>query len=107
MSDYFSYEEKERVRDLHEREKHFNKLKKADMVEKAVEVEKGWMVRRDDGMFFAMEDYKGCAVFCDNFNIFNGVMNTKKECKNIIKFYNLQNCKPVKVEIRVVGGEDE
>ena len=69
----------------------------------AKEVEKGWMVRRDDGMFFAMKDYKGCAVFCDNFNIFNGVMNTKKECKNIIKFYNLQNCKPVKVEIRVIG----
>ena len=61
------------------------------------------MVRRDDGMFFAMEDYKGDAVFCDDFNIFNGIMNTKKECKNIIKFYKLQNCHPVKVEIRVVG----
>lgn len=69
--------------------------------------EKGWVIRRNDGKFFAGENCKGDAVFCYDFNIFNYVMNTKKECNNIIKFYNLQNCRTVKCEIRFIMEELE
>lgn len=67
-------------------------------------IEECWVIQRDDGKVFAGLNSKDIAIFyCDfEFNYLDYVY-TKKECENIIKFYNLQNCHPVKVELRVVG----
>ena len=64
-----------------------------------------WCIQRDDGKVFAVENSKGVILFFIDFefNYLDCAMITKKECKNIINHYNLQNCHPVKVELRVVG----
>ena len=66
--------------------------------------EYAWVIQRDDGKVFAGLNSKDIAIFCYDFEFnYLDYVYTKKECENIIKFYNLQNCHPVKVEIRVVG----
>lgn len=63
-----------------------------------------WVIQRDDGKVFAGLNSKDIAIFCYDFEFnYLDYVYTKKECESIIKFYNLQNCRPVKVEIRVVG----
>lgn len=64
--------------------------------------EYAWVIQRDDGMFFARTEMYKFYVFCNELG--NAEMCSNKEVmENIIEKYNLQNCKPVKVEIRVVG----
>ena len=66
--------------------------------------EDAWVIQRDDGKIFAGQNSKGIAIFCYDFEFdYSYFLYTKEECKNIIEFYNLQNCRPVKVEIKVVG----
>lgn len=67
--------------------------------------EYAWVIQRDDGKVFAGENSKGVILFFNDFefNYLDCAMITKKECKNIINHYNLQNCRPVKCEIRVIG----
>ena len=65
-------------------------------------IEECWVVQRDDGKFYtecSVKDIKftssiWCAMRCDN-------KNEAEWCIKGIK--DLQNCKPVKVEIKVVG----
>lgn len=75
-------------------------------------IEECWVIQRDDGMFFNGFDDFDNEEFCDNplISLFNlsifliYKIPTKEMCEEIIKmFFNLKDCKPVKVEIRVVG----
>ena len=64
--------------------------------------EYAWVILRDDGSFFARTEIYNFNVFCNELG--NAEMCSNKEImQNIIEKYNLQNCRPVKVEIRVVG----
>lgn len=64
--------------------------------------EYAWVIRRDDGSFFARTEIYNFNVFCDELGNAEICLN-KEVMENIIEKYNLQNCVPVKVEIRVVG----
>lgn len=67
-------------------------------------IEECWVIQRDDGKIFAGQNSKGIAIFCYDFEFnYSNYVYTKKECERIIKFYNLQNCRPVKVKIEIVG----
>lgn len=74
-------------------------------------VEECWVIQRDDGKFFDCFDIGGNEEFCDSFirsiqdtiGFFKFNIPTKEMCEQAIKTHYLQNCRPVKVEIRVVG----
>lgn len=60
-------------------------------------IEECWVIQRDDGMYcfntlaWVTKIYNACMI------------ETLEDCEFVIKKMNLQNCRPVKVEIRVVG----
>lgn len=64
-------------------------------------VEECWVIQRDDGMYVSQDDGEQCY-----FN--NSLIYARRyENKRIVEFKilqrELQNCKPVKIEVRVVG----
>lgn len=61
-----------------------------------------YVIQRDDGSFFARTEMYKFYIFCNELG--NAEMCSNKEIiQNIIEKYQLHNCVPVKVEIRVVG----
>lgn len=65
-------------------------------------IEECWVIQRDDGSFFARTEIYNFNVFCDELGNAE-ICSNKEVMENIIEKYNLQNCRPVKAEIRVVG----
>lgn len=73
--------------------------------------EYAWVIQRDDGKFFDNFNIYGNADFCDScvmsfyntYSFFDFKVATKEMCETAIKTHNLQNCKPVKVKIEIVG----
>lgn len=76
-----------------------------------------WVIQRDDGkyikrtlvaneryeLYYEVEFVDDLLESIVNIYKYTDYDKSKKCCLNIIKKCNLQNCKPVKVEIRVVG----
>lgn len=78
-------------------------LIKADMVErwwKMSKTEYAWVIQRNDGRYFSNKFTN--IVFVENIALATIYLKNWK-CELRIKQLNLQNCHPVKVEIRVVG----
>ncbi len=71
--------------------------------------EYAWVIQRDDGKFYAGwnfdRNWEAKEYFTNVLEkvIINKQVFTIKNALKEIKLMNLQNCKPVKVEIRVVG----
>lgn len=70
-------------------------------------VEQCWVIQRDDGMFWNCSNNGNFETYFVK-DIAHAFLFTKEYIKNqpieeLIKFKRLQNCRPVKVEIRVVG----
>lgn len=73
--------------------------------------EYAWVIQRDDGMFWCGYDaFIGQHIFSKR--IFDGLntqhptyKNIREEIKN--NYLYLQNCRPVKVKISIVGEDDE
>lgn len=63
-------------------------------------VEQCWVIQRDDGKFY-LDTSLGKNIFTDKISL--AYKDTFEWIKYHIKLFKLQNCKPVKVEIRVVG----
>ena len=73
-------------------------------------IEECWVIQRDDGKFYF--DCEDC-YYNDFFGVNNFTMydenksitfyKSKHKAQEKIEFYYLQNCRPVKVELRVVG----
>ena len=59
--------------------------------------EYAWVIQRDDGMY-CFNTFAWSKKICNACMI-----ETLEDCELAIKKMNLQNCRPVKVEIRVVG----
>ena len=63
--------------------------------------EHAWVIQRKDGMYcfnslaWVKKLYNACMI------------ETLEDCEFVIKKMNLQNCKPVKVEISIVGEDNE
>lgn len=81
-----------------------------------IKTEYAWVIQRDDGKYIINWTDFGeitqvsdrfldfIEMFLNEFSVdFKYLYRDDTWCRNVIKFYNLQNCKPVKVEIRVVG----
>lgn len=72
-------------------------------------VEECWVIQRDDGKFYAGWNIDRNLEAKEYFTnvlekvIINKQVFTIKNALKEIKLMNLQNCKPVKVELRVVG----
>ena len=72
-------------------------------------VEECWVIQRDDGKFYCGWEFDYHFKTIPNFTnkLFEVILRKKVFVKldaiREIKGLNLQNCKPVKVEIRVVG----
>ena len=67
--------------------------------------EYAWVIQRDDGMYVSQDDGERCY-----FN--NSLIYARRyENKRIVEFKilqrELQNCRPVKVKMSIVGEEDE
>ena len=72
---------------------------------KDIKVEECWVIQRDDGMYINQDDGEQCY-----FN--NSLIYARRyENKRIVEFKilqrELQNCRPVKVKIEIVGEDDE
>ena len=72
-------------------------------------IEEYWIIQRDDGKFWNCSN-SGADNFASYFvdDIAHAFLFTKEYIKKqpieeLIEFRRLQNCRPVKVEIRVVG----
>ena len=59
--------------------------------------EYAWVIQRDDGMY-CVNTFALSRKIC-----YASQLETLQECELAIKEMNLQNSKPVKIEIRVVG----
>lgn len=74
-------------------------------------VEQCWVIQRDDGKYFDYIDMGGKTHFCNDIsssfdfsvNLYKQDNKLKYSIEEKIRDLNLQNCKPVKIEIRVVG----
>ena len=72
-------------------------------------IEECWVIQRDDGEFldYSYEDdtFNFSTNLCKAFGHYVCCENTRKSVKNFLNNnkYILRNCKPVKIEIRVVG----
>lgn len=67
--------------------------------------EYAWVIQRDDGKFFSKTEHPIFYVFC---NLGNSEISSSKEIMQyIIKKYNLQNCRPVRIKIEIVGEDNE
>lgn len=65
-------------------------------------IEECWVIQRDDGMYAEYLPISDIFVF--NVYIRYALFHSNEdEAIDSIKTYHLQNCRPVKVEIRVVG----
>lgn len=64
--------------------------------------EYAWVIQRDDGSFFARTEIYNFNIFCNELGNAE-ICSSKEIMQNIIEKQHLQNCTPVKVEIRVVG----
>ena len=64
--------------------------------------EYAWVIQRDDGKYFSRIEMPNICVF-DNLITNADRYDYEKTVKYLIEALRLQNCKPVKVEIRVVG----
>lgn len=63
-----------------------------------------YVIMRDDGKFFYAYDwFAGVYHWGDEMYL---SLTTYERCCEEIKEYNLQNCKPVKVKIDIVGEEE-
>ena len=60
-------------------------------------IEYAWVIQRDDGMY-CVNTFAWSKKLCNAC-----MVETLEDCELAIKGMNLQNCKPVKIEIRVVG----
>ena len=68
--------------------------------------EYAWVIQRDDGKFYSTKFTN--TMFLENIALATiYTKNWKWKCEFCIKQLNLQNCRPVKLEIRVVGEDDE
>ena len=68
------------------------------------EVEFGWVIRRDDGKFIDRHDLD----FTNNlYETWIYAEDKKWMVEEDIRSLELQNCKPVKIEMRVVEDEKE
>ena len=78
--------------------------------------EYAWVIQRDDGMYpIEWNDYGEISMvsnrildfiemFLDEFGVdFKYLYRDDTWCKAVIENYNLTDCRPVKLEIRVVG----
>ena len=64
--------------------------------------EYAWVIQRDDGKYFSRIEMPNICVF-DNLITNADRYDYEKTVKYLIEALRLQNCKPVKIEIRVVG----
>lgn len=67
-------------------------------------IEQYWIIQRNDGKFYfecADSFYNEFISLNENKSI--TFYKSKHKAQEIIKWYFLQNCKPVKVEVRVIG----
>ena len=69
-------------------------------------IEYAWVIQRDDGKYFSRIEIPNICVFDDLITNADRY-DYEKTVKYLIEALRLQNCKPVKVEIRVVGEDDE
>lgn len=76
-------------------------------------IEQCWVIQRNDGKFWNCSN-SGADNFASYFvdDIAHAFLFTKEYIKKqpieeLIEFRRLQNCRPVKVEIKVVGEDDE
>ena len=82
--------------------------------------EYAWVIQRYDGKYPIVFDGYGniketserlfdfINMFIQDFCVdFKYLYRDKSWCEAVIDNYNLQNCKPVKVEIKVIGEENE
>ena len=65
-------------------------------------IEEYWIIQRDDGMYFSRIEIPNICVFDDLITNADRY-DYEKTVKYLIEALRLQNCHPVKVEIRVVG----
>lgn len=77
------------------------------------EIEECWVIQRDDGKFYAGWNFdrnweaKECFTNVLEKVIINKQVFTIKDALKEIRLMNLQNCRPVKVKIEMVGEDDE
>ena len=64
--------------------------------------EYAWVIQRDDGKYFSRIEMPNICVF-DNLITNADRYDYEKTVKYLIEALRLQNCRPVKVEIKVVG----
>lgn len=68
-----------------------------------MKTEYAWVIQRDDGMFYVTTcSGKRKRNIFDSHLISACKEDCKSEAEETIKIFNLQNCKPVKVELKVV-----
>ncbi len=67
-------------------------------------IEQCWVIQRDDGKFMMSRPYE-IARFSSKI-AYSEFCLEKQSAEDFIRRFNLQNCRPVKVKIEVVG-EDE
>ena len=65
-------------------------------------IEYAWVIQRDDGKYFSRIEIPNICVFDDLITNADRY-DYEKTVKYLIEALRLQNCHPVKVEIRVVG----
>ena len=63
--------------------------------------EYAWVIQRDDGMYVNLEDNDDLTWYKKAWQA--SMTWSKSRAEHDIDLWQLQNCRPVKVEIRVVG----
>lgn len=71
--------------------------------------EYAWVIQRDDGKLFIRIRKCGHRIrhLYDYKLLYAHLENCKSDAEESIKVYNLQNCRPVKVKIQIIGENDE
>lgn len=72
------------------------------------EIEYAWVIRRDDGKFYVTttKSQGRTRHIYDNRLLYALRENCQSESQETIDVYKLQNCRPVKIEMRVVENEE-
>lgn len=68
--------------------------------------EYAWVIQRDDDRFFIRFELPNFYMFSNKLCVAETFSN-KEVTLNFIERYKLQNCRPVKVKIEIVGEDDE
>ena len=70
--------------------------------------EYAWVIQRDDGMFYVRTRTSGHRIrhLYSPRLLYAHFENCESEADETIKVYNLQNCRPVRVKISIVGEDD-